>query len=213
MDLKPAEPKRAVPRSEIFAVADYIRKNLKMGEMISDAFLFLAFTGARLTSGMSTKWEKVSFENNRIVLGKTKNGDPIYLPLWGPLREVLERARNERGCNPSHYIFPSYRAPGMPEDRPLKEFRHSISRACAALGIPRLTHHYLRHFFISEAVMVGIPAKTVAELVGHKDGGMLVSSTYSHLIPGHLEEMMGKLEKSYAVAEPRPPLVLLPKVA
>ena len=39
----------------------------------------------------------------------------------------------------------------------------------------------LRHFFVSNAIEVGVDFKTIAARIAHKDGGMLVAKTYVHL--------------------------------
>jgi hypothetical protein len=39
------------------------------------------------------------------------------------------------------------------------------------------------------AVMSGIDFKTIAEWLGHQDGGMLVGKVYGHLLPEHRQRM------------------------
>lgn len=52
--------------------------------------------------------------------------------------------------------------------------------------------HDLRHFFAS-MVMSGIDFKTIAEWLGHQDGGMLVGKVYGHLLPEHRQRVAERL--------------------
>jgi hypothetical protein len=41
--------------------------------------------------------------------------------------------------------------------------------------------------------MSGIDFKTIAEWLGHQDGGMLVGKVYGHLLPEHRQRMAERL--------------------
>lgn len=43
--------------------------------------------------------------------------------------------------------------------------------------------HMMRHLFASSLIAAGVDPRTVAEYLGHSDGGALVLKTYSHLMP------------------------------
>ena len=47
--------------------------------------------------------------------------------------------------------------------------------------------------FVVMAVMSGIDFKTIAEWLGHQDGGMLVGKVYGHLLPEHRQRMAERL--------------------
>ena len=51
----------------------------------------------------------------------------------------------------------------------------------------------MRHHFASYCVMSGIDFKTVAQWLGHRDGGFLVCKTYSHLSASHTREQAQRL--------------------
>jgi integrase len=65
----------------------------------------------------------------------------------------------------------------------------SIAQITPYLGLRDFTHHTLRHYFVSNAVELGIDYKVIAQWVGHKDGGLLVAKTYGHLRDTHSAEM------------------------
>lgn len=175
---------RWLPSQDILAVADWIRSNVKVGDLIADAILFLAFSGARFTGGMNVRWEDISFERAQVTINESKNKRPIFVDFNPDLAALLTRLRDKRRPKPTGLLFPSYRTPNEAEDKPLTAFRDSITKACAALGIERFWPHMLRHHFASRCVMAGINFKQVAEWLGHSDGGVLVSTTYGHLAKG-----------------------------
>ena len=69
--------------------------------------------------------------------------------------------RNSFNANTWH---PAVLAAGLPDDR---------VNGC----------HMMRHVFASTLISSGIDVRTVAEFLGHSDGGALVLKTYSHLMP------------------------------
>ena len=53
----------------------------------------------------------------------------------------------------------------------------------------RFNFHDLRHHFISMCVMSGIDFMTIAQWVGHADGGVLIGKVYGHLANEHRQRM------------------------
>jgi integrase len=53
----------------------------------------------------------------------------------------------------------------------------------------RFNFHDLRHHFISMCVMSGIDFMTIAQWVGHVDGGVLIGKVYGHLANEHRQRM------------------------
>ena len=58
----------------------------------------------------------------------------------------------------------------------------------------KLGFHDLRHYFASQCVMGGIDYMTIAEWLGHQDGGILVGKTYGHLNDEHKRKAASKLK-------------------
>ena len=65
------------------------------------------------------------------------------------------------------------------------EAQRAIDRGCRKLGIPRITHHDLRHFFATVCIESGVDIPTVSRWLGHKDGGVLAMKVYGHLRDDH----------------------------
>jgi len=58
---------------------------------------------------------------------------------------------------------------------------------CAArkVGMARIPHHNLRHFFPAVCIKSGVDIPTVSRWLGHEGGGALAMRTYGHLRCGH----------------------------
>jgi integrase len=59
----------------------------------------------------------------------------------------------------------------------------------ARVGMARITHHDLRHFFATVAIESGVDIPTVSRWLGHSDGGALAMKTYGHLRREHSATM------------------------
>ena len=75
----------------------------------------------------------------------------------------------------------------------VKECQGAINRACDVLGIPRFTHHDLRHLFATRCIESGVDIPTVSRWLGHKDGGALAMKVYGHLRDQHSTEMAARV--------------------
>jgi integrase len=71
--------------------------------------------------------------------------------------------------------------------------RRALRSACAALDLPAMRVHDLRHFFATWCIESGIDIPTVAKWMGHKDGGALAMRTYSHIRDTHSLEAVKRL--------------------
>lgn len=60
-----------------------------------------------------------------------------------------------------------------------------MDKAAKKIGITRMTHHDLRHFFATICIESGVDIPTVSRWLGHKDGGALAMKTYGHLRREH----------------------------
>jgi integrase len=77
------------------------------------------------------------------------------------------------------------------------EAQKAMDRAFTALGMPRLTHHDMRHLFATRCIESGIDIPTVSRWLGHKDGGALAMKVYGHLRNEHSLAAAGRV--SFAV--------------
>jgi integrase len=145
----------------------------------------LAYSGMRLAEATNILWREVDFERGQfIVTGGavgTKNHEIRIVPLFPMLCNFLIKLRDEKQPKPDDRIINSDSA------------KRAIASACKAAGLQKVTHHSLRHFFVSNAIEVGIDFKTIAAWIGHKDGGLLVAKTYGHLRDTHSSAMAQRM--------------------
>jgi integrase len=73
------------------------------------------------------------------------------------------------------------------------ECQTSMDRAANLVGMPRITHHDLRHLFATRCIESGVDIPTVSRWLGHKDGGALAMKVYGHLRDQHSSEMARKV--------------------
>jgi integrase len=139
----------------------------------------LAFTGCRVGEARMVAWRDIDFGAGEIVVRGdegtgTKNWAVRRVPLIPDAIKLFSRIRRERSL----------------ESLDTKVFRvgecqKALDRACAKVGIDRITHHDLRHLFATRCIESGVDIPTVSRWLGHKDGGALAMKTYGHLRREH----------------------------
>lgn len=149
--------------------------------------LFALHTGGRRAELIRLKWMNVDMKQHTITFANTKNGDSRTIAMTATLRSTL--AGLPRPLAPE--------APVLPQVAPLVLTR-SFTRLVQRLGIKGLNFHDLRHDVASTLAMEGIPLRTIAEILGHRD--LRMTARYAHLSPGHLRDAMRALERQ----EPAP---------
>jgi integrase len=146
-------------------------------------------TGARRSELIKLKWEAVDLKAARIVVGKTKNGEPRTLPLVGKTLEAL-RTLKLNGSGKSEYVFPN--ASGFPG--PFQNFDHRWNTAKEDAGVVGFRFHDLRHSCASYLAADGASLLEIADVLGHKTLAMVLR--YSHLIKGHKATVIEKMVKA-----------------
>lgn len=149
------------------------------GAMFSDIILFAVATAMRRGEIARIVWTDVD-EAQRMVLVRDrkdprhKQGNDQWLPLLGNAWTVLQR---QPRIADEPRIFP------IDEQTISKYFRE----ACAALGIPDLHFHDMRHEGTSKLFEEGFEIQQVALVTGHKDWRNL--RRYTNLKPESLHAL------------------------
>jgi integrase len=130
---------------------------------------FLAYSGLRRGEAAALRIED-DRGDTLIVRGTKTESAHRVVPVTPALRGLIDRIRSRRSSGPMLAI---------------KSARVPLLRACGRLGIPVLTHHHLRHYFATVCIESGVPIPTVADWLGHSDGGALLIKTYRHLRDRH----------------------------
>ena len=128
-----------------------------------DFLLIALFTGMRRSEIASLRWEYINLEERALHLPKTKNGDPLDLPLADFLVELLKGRKGLVGKSP--WVFPSTGRKGH-----IVETKKFTARVAEKSGI-QFTLHDLRRTFISIAESLDIPHYALKRLLNHRSAG------------------------------------------
>ena len=125
-----------------------------------DFLLLLLFTGLRRNEAASLRWANVDFKDKTFTIQKTKNGDPLVLPMSAFLFGLFERRRKRYGNY--EFVFPGPGKHGY-----LAEPKKGIYKVIAATGI-QFTCHDLRRTFLTIAESLDISSYALKRLVNHR---------------------------------------------
>ena len=145
-------------------------------------------TGARRSELTNLRWGDLRIEESVAYaqLQSTKNREPRTLVIVGDaLRELIVWRRKRNAV--TDLVFPSIR-------HPLKPFRNLDEywkRALTDAGIQDFRFHDLRHTAASYLTQAGVPAITVAAILGHKT--LQMTKRYSHLAIEHQRDAVMKV--------------------
>jgi integrase len=148
----------------------------------ADLVRFLAFSGCRISEARKVTWADVDISRLKIRVWNAKRAKKSNahatreVPIIPPMRELLEK------------LWLNSPAPSDPVCA-VGECEKSLVRGCKLVGIPKLTHHDLRHLFATRCIEAGVDIPTVSRWLGHSDGGALAMKTYGHLRREHSAAM------------------------
>lgn len=156
------------------------------GVEAADFCRFLAMSGCRIGETPAVSWETILWDRRlvRVRGEKTETSDRI-IPLFPELEKLLRSVQVRRKAAARFAVDGKpFLAATDPVFR-IKECQKSIDRACATVGMTRLTHHDFRHLFATRCIESGVDIPTVSRWLGHSDGGVLAMATYGHLRQEH----------------------------
>lgn len=137
---------------------------------------FMCFSGARKGEAAVFVWED-DFPGHVVLRGtKTISSRDREVPKIAALRELLERMRARRLASGMELKGRAFN---------ISNCKQAMETACAKVGVARMTHHTLRHFFATICIESGVDIPTVSRWLGHGDGGALALRTYGHLRREH----------------------------
>jgi integrase len=175
---KREKPIRLTPTFEQFKaiIADVRSQQFNADAQDSADFLeFLGLAGLGQAEAASLARADVDLEAGRIITFRHKTSTGFAIPIFPQLRPLLERLC--KGKSNGHRIFEIANA------------KKALAGACRRLQLPAFTQRALRRMFVVRAIELGVDVKVIAEWQGHRDGGKLILSTYSHVRPVHSQRM------------------------
>jgi integrase len=168
VDVEEATP----PSTEHFlAMLGRLSKRLRLPAV------FLEQTAARVAELRAWEWQDVDVESSRIrsrgVKGRRGTRRVLWreVPPW--LMEVLLATVPPDDRTSQRRLFPDLKEGSM---------RDAMARACRNVGIPSYSPHDLRHRRGSLWHASGMPARELAERMGHSKASMSLD-VYTHVMP------------------------------
>ena len=161
----------------------------------------LAFIGCRISEAAQIEWSDLNFADGEILVKGdaeegTKNGEIRRVPMIPQARVLFDKmraARTEELATEKLFL--------------VHECQKSMDRAAKKIGMTRITHHDLRHFFATVSIESGVDIPTVSRWLGHKDGGALAMRTYGHLRREHIIAQAQKVPLRPDLKLIRPPAI------
>jgi integrase len=153
-----------------------------------------ATTGLRKGSILPRKYTEVFLDEKvpYIYVGKTKNGDPIKIPLAGI---AVEGIMSLPSYGNDDYLFPAKPNVRFKFKEDFKkphawDLGKRFRRICTLAGITGLRIHDLRHFATTVLFMDAIPDAMIAKMTGHKSREL---QKYQHLSPEFKRQTVEKI--------------------
>lgn len=161
---------------------DAWRSVLARNKAAADCAFFLGGAGVGQAEALALRWEDVGPDEMTMLRKKTKSF--FRVPIFAWLRPLLERMRSEAGGEAAAgLVFSVTRA----------DLSFLLQRACRRCGLPNFTPRNLRAMRIKRLWEAGVDVKEIAKWQGHKDGGVLILSTYT--------EVFGSNSNDYSQAQ------------
>lgn len=145
----------------------------------ADLIEFLAYTGLRIGEAGQAEWRDWDVSSGTLTVRgdpdtATKNWRIRKIPLIAEAIILLTRIRSERSDEPPGKLVLQ-----------VHDVRGTFEAYAKHTGRSAYGHHDMRHFFITRCVESGVDAPTIAEWVGHQDGGKLIYERYFHAREEH----------------------------
>lgn len=174
------------------------------------AVLFLAYTGVRFGEMAALRAWRVDLGRRRAIIAESVTVVQGRGLVWGmpkshqrrevPLPRFLveQLAPHLETLGPQDLVFPGVRR-GSPLRAAIFRRGH-FDAAAAAIGIPDLHPHELRHTAASLAIAAGADVKVVQQMLGHASATMTMD-TYGHLFDNRLDEVADALDRARQAVE------------
>lgn len=146
-----------------------------------DALNFVLFTGLPRSEVLGLEWDRVDLGARYFWIDKTKNGEPLELPITDTLLSVLRRRWDMCG-EVSPYVFP-----GPSPNKSFHDPKKTIANIeLATVPVPnpdglkpiKFRTHDIRRTFASVAALLNINVYTLKRLMNHKSSRGDVTQNY-----------------------------------
>lgn len=155
-----AKPKRLLPVGQTSTWVTEIDRLTVRDVAMAVAIRLMLGLGLRQIEVLGARWEWLDFDRALYTPGETKGREAVARPVPGWLLEALRPM-----AQPEGYIVPASKGGLITPQRVLRV----MNKACAAVGMPRLTPHRLRGTYATLLSERGVPIQDIQMILGHKD--------------------------------------------
>ena len=146
---------------------------------VRDLVYLLLLTGARRRNMQAMAWRDINLDRALWIIPKSKNGDPVTVPLSRWALAILHRRDTERNGSP--WVFPAPSRSGH-----IEETNNAWDDIRERAGLTDLTLHDLRRTMATWQRMAGQPLENIGASLGHRLGG--VTGIYARTTPDTVRE-------------------------
>jgi integrase len=139
----------------------------ELNDVARDYFYIALYTGARKANVLSMKWEEINFTTKEWRIPKTKNGEPITIPLITEATEILKKRFDEQNKSKefkSDFVFPSKAS----KKGYLQDPKKAWKRILISAKIKDLRIHDIRRTLGSYQAITGASLQIIGKSLGHK---------------------------------------------
>lgn len=145
---------------------------------VCDLLEMALLTGLRRSELLSLQWSQINLKERTYYIDKTKNGDPLELPISNHVNEIL--LRREKLKDEHDYVFNVSNDYGV-----IKEPKKVIAKIRELTGI-EFTLHDLRRTFTTTGESLNIGPYMIKRLLNHRTRRDDVTAGYIILTPEEL---------------------------
>ena len=177
-------------KSNYIGIVICLYSGIRLGELLALTWNDIDFEKGFMHITKTTYKTKQDGKNVQIIDNpKTKSSNRV-IPLPKSLLEILKKYKKN---SISQYVI-STRSNTIVGTR---SYQKTYERILKKLNIPYKNFHSLRHTFATRASEMGMDARTLSEILGHKNP-MITLQRYTHSLMSYKMDFMNKLGKSLA---------------
>lgn len=126
---------------------------------------YLLATGNRISSALNLLICDIDFDNNLIMINKTKNRKAQIIPMSKVLSNVLKEYLQYRGGELNDYVFCTETG----GKSALRTYQDGISLYNRSRGVMKTSAHLYRHTFAKQWILNGGDIFRLQKILGHSD--------------------------------------------